>query len=1229
MPPAVLVGALVAGGLGALGGALGLTTLTIFGLSATLSGFLVGFATSLILGTLQSLLTSKPKTQAPTGSTQSVREPLGTHKIIVGQVRAGGSLTFADCLDGNTSLHLVVTLSARPIESISAIYFNQSIIDYGPDHISLASALNAAPNFAGGTACYIGTGTVPGDAPLIAAIGTSFGLSSLHGPYTSSGSTNWTSSMFQYQRAKLYFRLAFNGAFQAGGIPNLTAIVRGLQVYDPRNAGIALTSSAAAAPGIFTTGVSHAFVAGDHVWIRNHAGATPAIDQEYEIGTAPGASTFTLLGADSQPLTLTIGGAGGTVTKMLWTDNPALIVAYYLCDPIHGLKAVYANEIDEPALIQAANDCDGIVARGQLPSFTFTANFNTSLLTLGSAPDSLVSGTQCTVSSSGALPTGLLANTVYYVIDISSNSVKLALTVADCLAGLASATFTDNGSGTMSLQVRLAFTADATSDRLTLGGQSQGGPQLAQQVGSSAARILTGTQVKVSTTGTLPGNLSAGTTYYAGFLDPYRLKLASSLANARLGIFIDVTTAGTGTHFIDVFGEPRYTCNGIIDTGIAPQDILNTLLSTMAGYAVFSGGLWSLYAGVWRSGTVTLDESDLRGPIEVQSLISGQQAFNQVKGTFPDPWALWQPTDLPPVVNSTYVTADNGEIDWNDVQLPFTTSAVMGQRLLKIMLERMRQELTVTLQLKLTAFPVRVPDVFMLDNTLWGWSGKNFEAQAWQLKQEDNNGVPMLGVDIVGRETDSSVFDWNSNEETHVDHAPNTNLPNPFNVAAPANLTLDSGTDVLAIRLDGTIFSRIEVSWDAITDVFITAGGSVEVQFKLSSVSTWSKAAPVPGDQTFTFILDVTDGALYDVRARSINNLGVASDTTDPWQSTIKNYAVIGKTQPPSDAPSLIVKQNGVSVILSAGPITDLDTAAAEFRYGSGGVNWASATFIEAPAAQRTLTGAYSASFTTAAIPTGTWTFLVKYRDTTGNYSANAATATLQVTAAGAATVASSPQAPDWPGLHPNVSPPSSSGFLLHYLGYLVPESTKAASAHTDQELFEKFVPFPVAQCTYEATELDFGSDTTARFSASPLVVANGRGVVGTVVYEMDVDYWLSAGSDTGVFALWVNGQLSARYVRSRVAMTPGSVPGIVTDFTPFADKQVVTQNGTPITVAAGGTVITFPTPYHSVPLVQCIPTGANVGWVDNVTATTAKLHVGPDTTHDNGGTAGWMSIGV
>lgn len=67
--------------------------------------------------------------------------------------------------------------------------------------------------------------------------------------------------------------------------------------------------------------------------------------------------------------------------------------------------------------------------------------------------------------------------------------------------------------------------------------------------------------VTLTTTGTLPAGLTTSTVYYlSGFITSLTYKLATSIANANAGTWIDITDAGTGTHTITSvdMGEPMY-----------------------------------------------------------------------------------------------------------------------------------------------------------------------------------------------------------------------------------------------------------------------------------------------------------------------------------------------------------------------------------------------------------------------------------------------------------------------------------------------------------------------------------------------------------------------------------------------------------------------------------------------------------------------------------------------
>ena len=88
--------------------------------------------------------------------------------------------------------------------------------------------------------------------------------------------------------------------------------------------------------------------------------------------------------------------------------------------------------------------------------------------------------------------------------------------------------------------------------------------------------------------------------------------------------------------------------------------------------------------------------------IQLTTKQSRRDTFNTVKGIFTSDEADFQPTDYPMVTSSTF-TDEDGEVVFADIDLPFTKSSVMAQRIAKITLFKNRQQLVLKAPLKLTA----------------------------------------------------------------------------------------------------------------------------------------------------------------------------------------------------------------------------------------------------------------------------------------------------------------------------------------------------------------------------------------------------------------------------------------------------------------------------------------------------------------------------------------------
>lgn len=609
----------------------------------------VRFAVALAISTAsRNLVTRKSFQSEAEGRIITTKEPLASAKVVYGQVRVGGTIVFMETTStSNEYLHLVIALTGHEVHAIDDIYFDDEVVP-----------LDGSGNATGTFADYV---------RIKKALGTD--AQTAFSDLVSESNSLWTSNHRLRGRAAIYVRLKYNQDKFPNGVPNITAIVRGKKVYDPRTA---------------TT---------------------------------------------------------------VYSTNPALILADYLCNTRYGLNATYATEIDETALIAAANVCDE-----------------------------------------------------------------------------------------------------------------------------------------------------------------------------------DVTLAAGGT-------EDRYTANGSFDTTEVPEKIISEICSAMAGYTTYVGGKWVILAGDYRTPTITLDEDDLRAGFKVQTLTSRRDQFNSVKGVFASPDNLWQPTDFPAYESASFIAEDNNETVYRDISLPYTTSVATAQRLAKIELYKAREQISLTLPCKLTAYGVQVGDVINLTNARLGWSAKAFEVVGTKISFDIDQG---FGVDLDLRETNSAIWDWNqATEEQSYTPAPNTNLPNPRTVGAPSGLTL---TQIQLVLKDGTYANAIRCNWTAPSDQFIKhyeftyqrTGGSLDYGFVTATANqsfdygAVITAASISDDfglvtgeiisgepefnsittsQTYLTIAPIVENVTYTVKVRAVSHLDVRSaytqDTiiTDPDETApgvVTNLAATG-----------------------------------------------------------------------------------------------------------------------------------------------------------------------------------------------------------------------------------------------------------------------------------------------------------------------------------------------
>ena len=204
MPP-VIIGAAVSAGVGAV---LGGTFTTLF-------------VQNLALGLVAKALAPKPPSSSvqATDNTQYVRSPIASRKLVYGRTRVGGTIVYLETTGSdNKYLHLVLAIAPHEIDAVEEVYFDDELVWDGSyqDNWSSYARINM----------HLGDQTTA-DSDLVAE------------------SEHWESTGVLNDIAYLYLRLKFDRDKFANGVPNVSAVVRGKKVYDPRTATTAWSQNPA------------------------------------------------------------------------------------------------------------------------------------------------------------------------------------------------------------------------------------------------------------------------------------------------------------------------------------------------------------------------------------------------------------------------------------------------------------------------------------------------------------------------------------------------------------------------------------------------------------------------------------------------------------------------------------------------------------------------------------------------------------------------------------------------------------------------------------------------------------------------------------------------------------------------------------------------------------------------------------------------------------------------
>ena len=426
----------------------------------------------------------------------------------------------------------------------------------------------------------------------------------------------------------------------------------------------------------------------------------------------------------------------------------------------------------------------------------------------------------------------------------------------------------------------------------------------------------------------------------------------------------DVTPYGSASA-IDIL-DMHY----VLDTKKKCIENLKQLVTGFRGFLNYANGEYKVVAETTGSASISLTEDNIIGGLKVTSLDKNTR-FNRVIVSFINPDKNYQSdeTQWPPIDDSslasadqhaTMKTADGGFLQEGRFNFPTIANVYQAEELAEVICRRSRNNMNVGLRCDATGLDLMVGELVNVTHSTPSFSAKTFRVQGMQVNSD-------LTVELQLTEYQAAFYTWAT--KTQAATIPDTTLPNPFSVTAPASITL---TDELIEYSDGIVITRLNISIGASTDKFVQY---YQVETKQTTESTYKVIAK--GTVLNYEQLNVVDDKTYDVRVKAINSMGVSSSYISAQRK------IIGATETPADVTDLSVSMVGSNQMeLTWTPVNDLDISWYEIRYQNvtSGATWNQSTNLCKVVRRKSDSVTVNAK---------TGAFLIKAVDKLGNSSAS------------------------------------------------------------------------------------------------------------------------------------------------------------------------------------------------------------------------------------------------
>jgi len=419
-----------------------------------------------------------------------------------------------------------------------------------------------------------------------------------------------------------------------------------------------------------------------------------------------------------------------------------------------------------------------------------------------------------------------------------------------------------------------------------------------------------------------------------------------------------------------------FDINTALDTSKPIIDNVREFLKGCRGYLPYNAGKYNLIVETTGSASITLTEDNIIGGFSLSTPTKNDR-YNRVIVGFVNPDRNFQVDEVqfPPIDDSvlpsadqhaTMKTEDGGFLLEGRFNFTTITSQYQAEEMAEVILRRSREALSLGINVDFNGYDLAIGDIVNITHSSLGFSAKPFRVLGITFNRDLTVGLSLV-------EYQDNHYQWS--EKAEATTIPTTNLPNPFTIQPPANITL---TDDLVEYNDGTVITRLNVLIGASTDQFID-----QYEVELRQDTDRDGTAVVDnfkvvgrGIALRHQILNVIDNATYTVRVRGINALGVKSTYVTEQRQ------IIGQTAVPSDVENFAINVLGDQALLSWTPISDLDLDYYVLKFSTDLVNPTWQNSVD-------LVDRIGRPATSLTLPLLTGSYLIKAQDKLGNQSSN------------------------------------------------------------------------------------------------------------------------------------------------------------------------------------------------------------------------------------------------